>query len=212
MIRILVLAVALCGCMKIYPSSELPDLDLEWYVEDCTSTDVHVALVGRDDGSVHEYTFPCSDSRATIEDVDRVLYRVDGYILGPDGAIALTSSQEADLRNGIDEDVYLYFGDASYLRITWDFADGATCESLEADTVDLDFAGADFGTYTMSTACTFGVYVGYPFGNGLTVQLRAISRRKTVAVSARSDVIETTPPDEVVVGPLTLVPCGSDCP
>lgn len=212
MIRLLVLALALSGCMKIYPSGELPDLDLEWYVEDCTSPELHVALVGRDDGSVSDYTFPCSAMRATIEDVDRLLYRVDAYLLGPDGTISLTSSQEADLRNGIDENVYLYLDGSSYLRILWDFADGASCESLDADTVDLDFYGNDFGNYTTSTACGFGVYVGYPYGNGLTVQVRAVSRRKTVAVSARSDTIEVVPPDEVVVGPLTLVPCGNDCP
>jgi hypothetical protein len=212
MTKLLTLAVLLGGCMKIYPSTELPDLDVEWYTDDCTSPEVAVTLVGLDDGSVTEHIFPCEDMRATIEDLDRALYRVDGSVLGPDGTIEMTSSQEADLRNGIDENVYLYFAGSSYLRITWDFADGASCESLDADTVDLDFFDPDYGIYTMSTACGFGVFVGYPFGNGLTVQLRAVSRRKTVAVSARTDTIDIMPPEELLLGPLTLVPCANDCP
>jgi len=207
------LAIALLGgCMKIYPSGELPDLDLEWYTEDCTTPDMTVALVGLDDGSVSEYTFACADMRATIEDVDRVLYRVDGSLRAPDGTLEGTASERVDLRNGIDEEVYLYFDSSSYLRVTWDFADGESCESLQADTIDLDFLDPYSGLYTMSTACGFGVYVGYPFGTGLTVQLRAVSRRKTVAVSERSGSIDVTPPDEVTVGPLTLVPCGNSCP
>lgn len=213
MIRSLAIAALLTGCMKIYPSSELPDIDVEWYSEECDTTpEIAITLVNLDTGAASETTHPCADQRATIEDVDRVRFRVDGSLLEPDGTVFVTASDEADLRNGINDEVYLYFPRDAYLRVLWQFADGASCESLEVDTVALDFLDPSYGVFTETTSCTAGVYVGYPFGSNLTVQIRAVSRGATVAISERSETIVVMPPERVDVGPLTLVPCGTECP
>lgn len=207
-------ALALGGCMKIYPSTELPDLEIDWYAESCgpDAPDVAITLVGLDDGSTQERIVPCADGGVTIGDADRSRYRIDGTLQGPGGDFLAMSSQEVDLRNGIDASASLYFETSSLLRITWEFAGGSTCEALEADTIDLVFFEADFGPHTTSTSCAFGQFVGNPYGTDLTVELRAVSRRRTVAVSERSGPITVMPPDPLLVGPLVLVPCGADCP
>jgi hypothetical protein len=207
-------ALALAGCMKIYPSSELPDLDVEWYAEDCESetSEIAIGLVNLHDGSTSETLHTCADSRATIEDVDRVRYRVDGTLLASDGSVIVTASEEADLRNGIDTEVYLYFPRDVYLRVLWVFEAGSSCESLDVDTIELDFLDPQYGMFTETTSCASGVYAGYPFGTDLTVMLRAVSAGETVAVSERSEPIVVMPPERVDIGPLTLVPCGTSCP
>ncbi len=123
--------------MKIYPDPELPDLDVEWNTEDCSADtpEVSISLVAVDEGTIIEQVVPCDMLKTTLKDVDRKRYRIDGALLYADGTVFSSSNGEADLRNGISDDVYLYFGGSAYFRVAWDFASGASCASLDADTM-----------------------------------------------------------------------------
>lgn len=200
--------------MKIYPDPELPDIEVEWYTEDCgpDTPQVALTLVGVDDGTVEQQVVACDPLKITLKNVERKRYRVDGSLLLSDGSVVTTSSGEADLRNGINESVFLYFDSAPSFRVAWAFADGASCASLEADTMQIDFSDPMTGMYSFATSCISGAYVGDPYGGAFTVQLRAVSRGKTVAVSQMTPELQITPPDLTDAGTLTLAPCGAGCP
>lgn len=212
MTQLALILVALGGCMRIYPDPELPDITLEMNADCEAGTEIILNLVAVDDGTVTQQILPCSFSeRITLEDVARKLYRIDGATLDADGTIIATASTEADLRNGFNEEAYLYF-DRSNLRLGWDFDMSATCASLDVDTVAVDFGIVDQGfSFTIELSCDFGVFIGAPYGQMVTVQLRGISRRKTIAASPITPV--TLDFEEITdLGTLTLTPCGNDCP
>ncbi len=218
MIKLVMALVALGGCMRIYADPELPDIELAMNADCESGSEILINLVAVDEGTVTPHVLPCSDEQLfTLEDVARKLFRVDGAVLDADGNILATASSEVDLRNGFDEEAYLYF-DSPRLRVGWDFDMGATCASLEIDTVAVDFRYQDegFGGYavTQELSCDFGVYIGYPFGQMVTIQMRGISRRTTVAASPRTPDISLAEfgAELTDVGTLTLAPCGTNCP
>jgi hypothetical protein len=212
-VRSVAIVTSLSGCMVIYPDPELPDIKLEWSGECDAGSEISIGLVNLDEGTTTRYAAPCTDNKLTLEDVDRKLFRVDGALVQADGSVSATASGEADLRNGFNKETFLYFEDPR-LRVSWVFDMGDTCASLAVDTIVLDLDFPDQGySYSLETSCDLGVYASYPFGQTLTLQLRGVSRRKTVAASPRTPTIDLTSFEEVTdLGTLTLTPCGSGCP
>jgi hypothetical protein len=99
--------------MKIYPDPELPDIDVEWSEPDCDdgAVDVALSLIGVDDPALRqEQTIPCADLNATFADVSRQRHRIEARLLDGQGAELNMAEYEVDLRDGLDETAYLYFG------------------------------------------------------------------------------------------------------
>ena len=138
-------AVALGGCMRIYPDPELPDVKVTWFEDDCQpgTGDISITLIGMDSDVRIPLTAPCSDLEATLVDVARERYRFEALLEGDDGEVFSRYDSLIDLRDGIDERVDMYFGGFSNFRVAWTFEGGATCESLGAEGISLTFTYPD---------------------------------------------------------------------
>jgi hypothetical protein len=169
-----VIVAALGGCMKIYPDPELPDVTIEWTELDCRdgTFDVVLALIG-DDGTRSETTVPCSDLSAKFPDLDRQRYRVEGELRDGAGVVFNNATDEADLRNGINKRVYLYFGGFSNFRASWTFAGGATCESLGASYISVRFHVLGEVRFAHLTGCLGSMTFGNAPPGTYTVSLHA---------------------------------------
>ena len=214
--RLALLAVALTGCMRIYPDGEMPDLHVYWTESDCRpeTPSVRVAVSLRDDTPVAEQTVPCEALQMTFKDVKPARYQVDSSLLLPDGEAFSAWRNELDMRDGFDAEEYVYFGGGGYLRIGFELADGATCTSIGADLVLLEFEDDLGNPTTTSTACELSPWVGSPFGasSTYTVQLRAVDY-ETITTRAISPVVgpfTVMPPMLTNLGTITLTPC-TDC-
>lgn len=201
--------VALGGCMVIYPDPELPDVVARWYEEDCRPGlgNVAIALVDFDTESRVEVTVPCTDLTASFVDVARERYRVEAFLQDTGGDAFSRSDAEADLRDGFDERVDLYFGAFSNFRVAWAFAMGATCESLGAEAMSIRFSNPDmtpaFQTYA---ACAQTPFFGqYPDGT-YTLRLEAMAGTTPVATSPESEEFEIADPELTNLGVVTLSP------
>jgi hypothetical protein len=213
--EIVVCVAALAGCMKIYPDPELPDIDVEWYDGDCGSDSdtVLLTLVGVDDPSQQQQvSAPCSGLKTTFEDVARQRYKLDGSLrdaMGEETTRAATL--DLDLRNGLDETAYLFFGRFDNISVAWQFDGGGTCASVGAELVEIGFRQDDT-LFPVAAPCPAMVWLGnVPDGT------------YRVEVTARDNdggAVATAPPlDDVAIGlgPLTnvgvtLTPCGGSCP
>jgi hypothetical protein len=215
-IELIACVAALGGCMKIYPDPELPDVEVEWYDIDCRDGegDVALTLIGVDDTTLrNQLTVPCSDLKATFKDVARQRYMLEGSLLDDTGVEFNRSPQmEIDLRNGIDEIAYLYFGGFSNFRIEWTFDMGATCGSLAVDGIQIEFATEGQALYHAGTYCQGTPHFGSAPDGIYTVTVRATANGTTVAVSPEL-------PDVLIdfdtfsdLGTVVLTPCGGDCP
>lgn len=204
------------GCMRIYPDPELPDLDVFWYADDCSEAtpEILFTFTSLEDGSTFERSAACDARELVIADVKRHRYRVDGNLLAADGSVFVTATDEADLRNSIDTEVYLYFEVNSRVRLDWTFDMGATCASLGADYVSVEFYTDNYYFTRGGQTCEALAYVGSPGPLGvlpLTVEVRAYAGLETVAISPRS--AEFTLSSMVTdLGTFVLTPCGSSCP
>jgi hypothetical protein len=108
------IALALGGCMRIYPDPELPDIVVEWFADfDCSadSDRVVVALSTSDPvGEVGRAAVPCRDGSLRFDDVARVQYHLSAHIEDPSGDVLGGYDTDIDLRDGIDERVSTFFG------------------------------------------------------------------------------------------------------
>jgi hypothetical protein len=213
----LILCIAvLGGCMKIYPDPELPDIEVEWYDGDCSEDGGNVLLVlnGVDDATVHEeVTAACSSIKTTLVDVPRQRYKLQGSLLDAQGVEYNRSETEIDLRNGIDEHAYLYFGGFSNFRVEWTFDMGASCESVNAAYVQVEFAMDGQTFFGSSGPC----YATPMFGNGpdgtYSVSLvAATDEGTTVAISPELPDVTLSFDTVTDLGTLLLTPCGAECP
>lgn len=216
----LAIALALAGCMRIYPDPELPDIELEWYDGSCREGigDVHAVLSGIDDPALHfEATVPCATAIVAFPDVDRAHYHVDATLLDTAGAEFATWYDEVDVRNGVDVRSSMYFGDGGNLRVGWTFEDGESCESLDVDLVMAYFTPQrpPFEPWDYPVPCrAHAVFASLPEGD-FTVRLVAQDKRMgtAVAASAESPVFTVAPePAFTNVGNLVLARCGDACP
>jgi hypothetical protein len=204
-------SVLLASCMRIYPDPELPDVEVSWYDGDCDEDtgDVVVALVGVDSPSRVEMTSGCTGPDVVFEDVKRERYRVEATMLHPDGTLYLESAWDADLRDGIDEKVDLYFNRYASFHVAWTFDMGASCASLGADAIALHLLPDGDQIYA---DCRDTPYIGYTSLGKYTMQLRAVAGPQTVAISPESAPFMLTPFAPTEIGTLTLSPCAPTCP
>lgn len=199
----------LAGCMRIYPDPELPDVRVEWFEDDCRpgTGNIAMALIAVETDARIEVTVPCANLAASFVDVPRELYRFEARLLYGDGEAFSRSDAEVDLRDGFDEEVSLYFGGFSNLRVAWAFDMGATCQSLGATGMELTFSFPD-ATLAFATLvpCELTPHFGsYPDGV-YTLRLRALAGGTTVASSTESDEFEIIDPELTDLGEATLSP------
>src|SRR5262249_8942450 len=133
-----VIALALGGCMRIYPDPELPDIIVEWSAEaECGDDSDRVVMSLSTVGPEAEAgTRPaaCRDGTARFDDVERERYRVTTRLENVAGVALGGAEEEIDLRDGLNERVFAYFGRVadSNFRVTWTFDMGASCDALSA--------------------------------------------------------------------------------
>jgi hypothetical protein len=209
------LLVVLGGCMKIYPDPELPDAKFEWFTGDCESgAEMSIAITGIDDPTEHhEVTAVCSDEKATIKDVSRQRYNVAAQTLDEMGNVSMGLSDVLDLRNGYDRTAYLYFGSFSDYIAIWRFDMDATCASLGANLVNIEFYLDDQFRTASGATCTDGMLFssGEPGVYSVIARAMDFQTLETFAVSEpQPDVVLGN--GLVTIGPLLLTPCAPDCP
>ncbi len=208
-----VLAVALGGCMKIYPDPELPDVVITWDEFTCEDApgQVHISLYDFDGATpLDERTAPCSALSVRFDDVARERYRLEGELVTADRVIP-TEGVEADLRDGVNERVFMYFDTFSNLRVEWTFAPGSSCATLGALWVAIDVSLPD-ETFEFSNTvpCDLPSYMTRLAEDTFRIRVRAISNSLTT--------VGVAPDEEVVIGAgltdlaVVLAPCGADCP
>ena len=108
----------------------------------------------------------------------------------------------------------LYFGTfGNNLHVAWRFDMGATCESLGADIVQLDFFANGAPQFSFATSCQLYVHVGFVSGGRYSLVLRALdATASTVAISPPTPEVTIGPTSPAEFGTLTLTPCGASCP
>jgi hypothetical protein len=212
--KLLVLAaVVLGGCMKIYPDPELPDIVVTWDEFYCTegTEEVRIAVYPFDStDALGDTTVPCSALSVRFDDVARARYRVEGE-LHADGEVYNTVGVEADLHDGVNKRVYAYFDTFSNIRVEWTFENGASCASLGTPWVAIDAAYMDEPTFDFTNVlpCELSAFQTHLAEDRFRIRVRARSNTATVAVA---------PIEEVVLGQgltdlaVVLAPCGADCP
>lgn len=219
--RASVIAIGLlAGCMRIYPDPDLPDVRVEWSPElDCRSaTDVVVATLNQGDppAEVRTLTAPCGDGSVRFVDVPREQFLVAAVLEDTTGAARSNHLEDIDLRDGIGERVFAYFGGGASAFVTgaWTFDMGASCASLRADFVDLAFLGPDGAVVTAAAAsCTDARFMqSVPASGTVTVQAVARSLSRVLAISPPSPPIELGLGLITDFGLLTMSPCGDACP
>jgi hypothetical protein len=209
---LLLLCVALGGCMKIYPDPELPDIEVFWYVDQCKpgSGDVLVVLDGIDDPAVHvERSVPCMDAKLEFADVARERYRVTGTLLDAAGTPLGGGSQPADLRNGFSTSVGLSFAN---VRIAFEFDPGVTCDSLDATRVGAWIRLGDEWSPLAQSDCDAGEIFAFSSPGMFTLAARALDEEFRLVAAAAPAEVEVATDGLTNVGPLTLVPCDGACP
>lgn len=214
----LVLALGcLClgGCMKIYPDPELPDVAVSWLEGDCAdgTGNVTISLVGVDDTSEqHTQSVACTDYKLTFKDVSRQRFHILGELYDTAGALYSATESDVDLRNGYDEDAFIYFGGFSNYRIAWIFDMGATCESLGADGVEVLFYEAGQVAFSMGGPCDLGVLTGSGAPGIYSARVGAFMFEG--AILATSMEVPATIPStgRTDLGTVALTPCAPSCP
>lgn len=195
--------------MRIYPDPELPDLEVTWFAEECGDGEqVTFTLTGLDDNSSALVTAPCLSLPVEFKDLPRQPYLVDGTLSDAAGEVLSRSIGEADLRNGVDERVELYFNTSSPFQVAWTFDMGASCTSLAADTVVVQLLPG----VELATACQAGALFGFEKNGTYTMRIRAVSGPDTVAISAESEPFTLQALMTTDLGTVTLSPCAPDCP
>lgn len=206
--------------MRIYPDPELPDVVVEWAADFECSEDgdrVVVSLSTIDPAAeVGMVTVPCRDGGVRFDDVARVRYHLAARLEDTAGAVLGGHDEVIDLRDGISERVFPFFGRASdsNFRIAWTFDMGASCESLSATTVVLLASMPGGGSpYFFTPPCDAPVFVNaIPVEGTYTITARALSFDAVVAASPESAPFEITRGMVTDLGTLTLTPCGTECP
>ncbi len=207
---VLLAASALGGCMRIYPDPELPDVEVEWFDSDCRDAggEVEVSLIGIDDTSFRaDQTVPCLDVHAAFADIARERYRLEATLHTPSGDMVSSQPEELDLRNGLDKRLSLFFGDLENVHVAWTFDMGATCQSLAADLVIVEFSSAMFPQpFNLGASCDYAQLSGFIPDGIYTAVARALSDMTTVAESPRSPEIMISFRSFADVGTLVLSP------
>jgi hypothetical protein len=201
--------------MKIYSDSELPDIELELFVQDCpANTMVSITIDGIDDPSVQrQLDAPCGDTSVTFEDVARQRYKLVGSVVDDAGEERNHAEEELDLRNGLDEHADLYFPPFANFRVAWEFEGGATCGSLGVFSVELQFLIDGERQYTHETYCQASRVLGNAPDGVYSVIARGYGSDDAPIVASRILSAVTIDSATIVnLGTFVLAPCGAQCP
>lgn len=219
-----VVGVALGGCMRIYPDPELPDIRLEWFSgdEECAAgTDRVVASLTAIDApdpsaEVAAVTAPCTEGTARFVDVERVRYRVTLRLEDDAGDVYGGHTEEIDLRDGLNERVFAYFGRSTEpnLRVAWAFDMGDSCASLATPQLVMRLAREGGPTYFLYAPCDVPVLVETaPEDGAYTFVAQAITAQGVVRAASPATAPFTIVRGQVVdLGTVTLSRCSGDCP
>lgn len=212
-------ALALGGCMRIYPDPELPDVAVEWEADfECSGAGdrVVVSLSALDPAAeIGTVAVPCRDGSARFDDVERLRYFVAAKLEDPEGMVLGSQDEEIDLRDGLSKRFFAFFGRApeSNFRVGWTFAMGASCESLSATSVQLLVEIPGMGPFFFfQTSCdAAGFMNAIPREGTYSLTARAVAIDTVVAVSPESAPFTITNGTITDVGTLVLSPCGAAC-
>lgn len=203
--------------MKIYPDPELPDIEVEWYDGDCAGLDgsVLLTLTGVDDTAVkQELSVACNGLGATFKDVPRQRYMLDGRLVDAMGEeYSRAQPMDLDLRNGIDETAYMYFGGFNNFTVGWQFEGGATCASLGVAFVSVDLVQEGMVVGGSAGQCQQMILFGSGPVGTFDVDVSGFSDNGTVlATSPRIEQVTLGLDAITNLGLVTLAPCGDQCP
>ncbi len=205
--------------MRIYPDPELPDVVVEWFAgQECQDDDDRVVVSLRTVDPAAEVgaaTAACRDGSVRFDDVARVRYLVAAKLEDTAGAELGSQDLEIDLRDGLSEKVFAFFGrpPPTNLRAAWTFDLGASCASLSATTVVLRASMFQGPTFFLDAPCDAGVLVdALPLDGMYTVLAFAVSIDTIVAAAPETAPFPITRGAIADLGTLTLSPCGTECP
>jgi hypothetical protein len=215
--ELVIIALGLTGCMKIYPDPELPDVKVSWGDQDCrdNTRDVAVTLTGLDTESTTTTTVACADLTASFPDVARERFHVAGALLDLAGNVFITSDGgDVDLRNGFNQETGLYFEGFSNFRLAWTFDGGSSCRSLGIRRIGIYLSlPAEPDALEYQSGCLFPGFSGMVPPETYTAQLRGFDEdEEVVAASPESAPFVITENGFVDLGTLTISPCGAACP
>jgi hypothetical protein len=213
-------ALALGGCMRIYPDPELPDILVEWFAElDCSEDGdrVVVSLSAVDPAAeVGMVAVPCRDGGVRFDDVARARYHLAAHLEDTAGAPLGGYDTDIDLRDGLNERVSTFFGRAggSNFRVAWTFDMGASCAALSVTFMVLQASIPDGEPlFSWNAPCEAPVFVDViPIPGTFTLSARAIAADAVVATSPESAPFAVASGAIIDFGTLTLSPCGTACP
>jgi hypothetical protein len=203
--------------MRIYPDPELPDVQVEWITDfQCLDdTDRVVVSLSTVDpaAEVGTVAVPCRDAGVRFDDVARVRYHLAAKLEDASGAVLGAQDDELDLRDGLSERVYAYFGrpPENNFRVAWTFDMGASCEALSATLVLLRASLAGGGPeFYFDAPCEAPVFLNaIPLEGTYTLTARAITTEDVVATAPESAPFAITRGTVTDLGTLTLSPCGA---
>jgi hypothetical protein len=210
----------------------------QWELEDLGVDSRSVAVEGGGSGTYgyrleySELPYRRYDTTQTVfrRATDELLELPEGWVPAgtTDGFAALDASlvdatgetysrsppMELDLRNGIDETAYLYFGGFNNFSVGWQFEGGATCSSAQVTFIDVRLSLPDdtqvFGSGAPCQAMF--LYANAPEGV-YNVDVFAVDNNgSTVASAPRIEGVELTFDRVTDLGIVTLAPCGDQCP
>ena len=215
--ELVIAALGLTGCMKIYPDPELPDVTVTWGEQDCRdgTGNVAVTLTGIDAASTTTSSVPCTDLTVVFPDVARQRFHVEGTLLDLAGNAFITSDGgDVDLRNGFDQSTGLYFDGFSNFRVAWMFDGGGTCASVGAASVRIVFSLPGMPEIDgFQYPCELSMLSRMVVPETYTAHLEASSgQQRVVALSQETAPFVITENGFVDLGTLTLTPCGVACP
>jgi hypothetical protein len=153
------------ACMTIYPDPELPDVVVEWFVDEtCVDgvTGVRVEILG--DVSTD---FPCAGGIGRIEDIARTQHDVQVALLDDtDTIVGRSEPFSVDLRNGAShrERVFWFYRDEGLIALAWQFAGGESCASLGITSLQVNAYPEDttVGQSGFGASCERGELDYYP--------------------------------------------------
>ena len=208
------IALAVSACMKIYPDPELPDVVVDWADTDCNpDAIVALSLVGVDTPTLRtDVDVACEAWKYTFADVARERFHVDGA-LWEDGEVVANHIYEVDLRSGVSDTAYLYFGEGGYFsfKVAWTFDLGSSCESVGANAVDIVFSVPEGVAFAYTAPCSTGMLRGFAPDGTYTVRAVATAAGIPVAVSPPTPELTWADYELMDIGTLVLSPCNGEC-
>jgi hypothetical protein len=211
--------LSLASCMRIYPDTDLPDIRVEWSDFRCpagSTVAIEVVPAGQVPSGQVVASAPCGDLRVVAEDVDRAKLDVVGVVHEADGTMVSRRIERVDTRDGNNKQTYLSFPDPEYgtVLLTWSFAQGASCTSVGATVVSVEFLSESLGVFAGIFPCSAGMADRELEVERGTYTLRLLASSQSGAKVAKALVpgVVIAPRGAVTdLGTVELTPCVGPC-